>query len=138
MVIGDNESALRSMLAMYALTPELNAKTSTIPIIPIDPAKDVNAVRTFLLTRLRALSSIAVLNDRWDLLRASFLSKPFFFGSVVAASARGSSTVVFATTGVSSASYGSVSPQTTPPLKLMIRVLYSFAKMSLCVTITTR
>jgi hypothetical protein len=48
---------------IYASTPVDTAKIKAIPIIPIDPAKDVKNVLPFLVIKLLKESDIAVQKD---------------------------------------------------------------------------
>ena len=99
------------------MTPFERARINAIPIIPIDPAKEVRRVLAFFVLKLLKLSDSAVRRDIEDF--------PIFLCS---GGARFSSSTI----------YSSVSERIFPSFRLTILVAYCSASSGLCVTITTR
>ncbi len=99
---------------MYALTPVDSASISAMPIMPIEPAKEVIIVLPFLVRRLLKLKASEVRKLILALPRLPCFSACTSF-----------------------AVNGSVSSIILPSLSLIILVAYSSASSGLCVTITT-
>ena len=116
---------------MYAENPDESESTIAMPIMPILPAKDVSAVRIFLVDRLFAESLIALSYDIDVCFSCLPCLKKFLIRLIKFFS------LSFNGSGGMPHSNGLVSLTTTPSFILTILSAYSSARSSLCVTIMT-